>query len=360
MQQPVIAIVDDHADVRESFADSLLREGYTFLLFSNGKELLVYQSTPMPDVILLDVMMPDMDGFTVCKLLKTRNKWRHIPVILITSLHSRDYMIQGLEAGAEEYLVKPVNTVELRARVRSMLRVKQQHDQLQELLSQREKIIRMIVHDMRQPIGVALMYGFLVERNAALSEANQNKVKVMVTQLKRLESLVNDILMTVKTHQGELAPQSTEVDLKQLIMDAQPDYLFQAEAANIKLRVELPVQPCVMLLDRNLILRVLDNLLINALKFSPAGSQVQIRLTCLPGNPATQRVRLEVIDEGPGIPTDYYSSIFDEFKIIEMREQRGPQIGLGLAYCKMAIEAHKGAIYVKANEPQGSIFVVDL
>jgi two-component system, sensor histidine kinase and response regulator len=360
VQKSVIAIVDDHADVRESFADSLLREGYDFLLFSNGKDLLAYQSTPMPDVILLDVMMPDMDGFTVCKLLKNQDKWRHIPIILITSLHSRDYMIQGLEAGAEEYLVKPVNTVELRARVRSMLRVKQQHDQLQELLSQREKITRMIVHDMRQPLAVALMYGFLVERNAGLSEANQEKLKIMVSQLKRLESLINDILMTAKIHKGELVLQSTEVDLKQLITDAHPDYLFQAEAANIKLSIELPAQPCVLLLDKNLILRVLDNLLINALKFSPAESRVQIRLTCLPGNPTARRARLEVIDEGSGIPTEYQSSVFDEFKIIEMRENRGPQIGLGLAYCKMAIEAHNGAIYVKPNEPHGSIFVVDL
>ncbi|MBK8989234.1 MAG: response regulator [Chloroflexi bacterium] len=360
MRKSVIAIVDDHEEVRESFADSLLKEGYEFLLFSNGKALLSYQTGPMPDVILLDVMMPDMDGFTVCKLLKAQDKWRHIPIILITALNTHDYIVRGLEAGAEEYLVKPVNTVELRARVRSMLRIKQQHDELQEILSQRERLANMIVHDMRQPINVALMRGYLVEQNTKLSEPDRKNIKIIASQLRRLESLANDILMAAKMHQGKFIIQLKEVDLKQMILNANPDYMFQAEAVNIELSLELPDQACVLMLDKNLILRVLDNLLTNALKFSPAESQVKIRLTRLAEDQSPLRARLEVIDGGPGVPLEYQNFIFDEFEIIEMRGKRGPQIGLGLAYCKMAVEAHNGAIYVKPNQPQGSIFAVDL
>jgi K+-sensing histidine kinase KdpD len=114
------------------------------------------------------------------------------------------------------------------------------------------------------------------------------------------------------------------------------------------------------MLDKNLILRVLDNLLTNALKFSPQDSEIHIRLTYSTENEDSWQARLEVIDQGPGVPDEYQHFIFDEFKIIEMREKKGPQIGLGLAYCKMAVEAHQGSIYVKPNHPCGSIFVVDL
>lgn len=360
MQKPVIAIVDDHQEVRETFVDSLLKEGYEFLLFSNGKEILTYQSDPMPDVILLDVMMPDINGFTVCKQLKAREKWRHIPIILITALNTREYMVRGLEAGAEEYLFKPVNILELRARVRSMLRVKQQYDELQDTLMMREKLANMVVHDMRQPISVALMRGFTMQYTDQLQESDQLNLQIILTQLRRLNSFANDILMAAKMHKGKFILQLNEVDLKQLILDASPEYQFQAKAVNIKLSLQLPDQNHKLMLDKNLILRILDNLLTNALKFSPIDSQIQIRLIYPEDNQSSWRARLEVIDEGPGVPLEYENFIFDEFKIIKMREEKGPQIGLGLAYCKLAVEAHQGKIYVKPNKPKGSIFVVDL
>ena len=360
MQKPVIAIVDDHEEVRETLADSLLREGYQFLLFSNGKEVLTYQSETMPDVILLDVMMPDINGFTVCKQLKARDKWRHIPIILITALNTREHMVRGLEAGAEEYLVKPVNTLELRARVRSMLRVKQQYDELQDTLFMREKLANMIVHDMRQPISVALMRGFTMEYNNQLQESDRTSLQIITTQLRRLDSFANDILMAAKMHQGKFIVQLNEVDLKQLILDASPNYQFQAKTVDIKLSLQLPNQNRMLRLDKNLILRVLDNLLTNALKFSPIDGQIQIRLTYPAENKDSRQARLEVIDEGPGVPPEYEDFIFDEFKIIKMREEKGPQVGLGLAYCKLAVEAHQGKIYVRPNKPKGSIFVVDL
>jgi K+-sensing histidine kinase KdpD len=166
--------------------------------------------------------------------------------------------------------------------------------------------------------------------------------------------------MAAKMHQGKFIVQLNEVDLKQLILDASPNYQFQANTINIKLSLQLPHQNRMLKLDKNLIQRVLDNLLTNALKFSPMDGQIQIRLTYPAENEASRQARLEVIDEGPGVPPEYEDFIFDEFEIMKMREAKGPQIGLGLAYCKLAVEAHQGKIYVKPNKPKGSIFVIDL
>jgi K+-sensing histidine kinase KdpD len=161
-------------------------------------------------------------------------------------------------------------------------------------------------------------------------------------------------------HQGKFFVQLKEVDLKQMILETYQNYQFQANSVNIQLTLQLPDQSCLLMLDKNLILRVLDNLLTNALKFSPKDSEIKIRLTYSTEKEGSWQARLEVIDQGPGVPVEYQDFIFDEFNIIEMREKIGPQIGLGLAFCKMAVEAHKGKIYMKPNQPHGSIFVVDL
>lgn len=355
-ETPVIYIVDDHEEVRDALSDSLSSEHYQLLTFSSGKELLAFNGDPKPDVILLDVMMPGMDGFTTCAHLKAREDWRHIPIILITALNTREYMVRGLEAGAEEYLIKPVNNIELRARVRSMLRIKQQYDQLQEVLKMREKLSNMIVHDLRQPLTTAMLRLFLVDYRGQLEPDDKADLQIVQMHLRRLESLANDIILTAKMHQGHFLLERTSVDLKQMIEKMKVDYVLLAKAVNVSLLVELPETDKLCDVDANIIIRLIDNLISNAIKFSPDNSQITLRLTYPPIGQAC----LQVIDEGSGIPEDYQDAIFDEYRIIDIREKKGPQIGLGLAFCKMAAEAHNGRIAVSPNVPTGSIFTVEL
>ncbi|MCA9965648.1 MAG: response regulator, partial [Anaerolineales bacterium] len=125
-----VCIVDDNVIARETLADLLYPENYELLLIESGLNLLAQIDSLNPDVILLDVMMPELNGFDVCQRLKTHPKWQHVPIILVTALDSKDSLVRGLDAGADEFVSKPVNGSELRARVRSMLRVKQQYDAL--------------------------------------------------------------------------------------------------------------------------------------------------------------------------------------------------------------------------------------
>jgi signal transduction histidine kinase len=357
-ETPVIYIVDDHEEVRDALSDSLSSEHYQLLTFSSGKELLAFDGDPKPDVILLDVMMPGMDGFTVCARLKAREDWQHIPIILVTALNTREYMVRGLEAGAEEYLVKPVNNVELRARVRSMLRIKRQYDQLQEMLKMREKLSNMIVHDMRQPLTTAMLRLFLINHRGQLEPDDKADLKIVQMHLRRIESLTNDILLAAKMQEGRFLLERTSVDLKDMIEEMMVDYVLLAQAINVTMIVELPDTDKLCDVDANIIIRLIDNLISNAIKFSPKDSQITLRLTY--PSIGQKQACLQVIDEGPGIPADFQDEIFDEYRIIAMREKNGPQIGLGLAFCKMAVEAHNGRIYVSPNSPTGSIFTVEL
>lgn len=114
------------------------------------------------------------------------------------------------------------------------------------------------------------------------------------------------------------------------------------------------------MLDKNLMRRVLDNLLANALKFSPATSTITLGVRQCGPTAAKPRLRLEISDEGPGIPVGFRDRIFNKFEIVTLREQQIPQIGLGLAFCKMVIDAHGGQIWVEENDPIGSIFVIEI
>jgi DNA-binding response OmpR family regulator len=131
---PHVLIVDDTPSMRDALGALLLPEGYHLAFAASGQEALDRLQELSPDVILLDVMMPGMDGFQVCERLKADERWRHIPTILVTSLDSQEDLVRGLDAGADEFLTKPVTGLELRARVRTMLRIKQQFDEQQAAL----------------------------------------------------------------------------------------------------------------------------------------------------------------------------------------------------------------------------------
>lgn len=362
-----VAVVDDDPIARETLLDLLPAGQYQLLSFASGTELLAYEGPVEPDVILLDVMMPGMDGFEVCRRLKDDGARKHIPIILITALNSREYLVRGLNAGADDYLSKPVNGLELKARVRSMLRLKRQYDRLELLLEMREKLTNMIVHDMRQPLSVALLRAQMIRARDRLEGKDATELRLLEQQLRRLESLATDLLLVAKQEAGALRPNRQLVDFSEIVAQRQEDYTIMAETADIGFSVEMPSEASRLLhLDENLMTRVMDNLVSNAIKFSPAHTAVRLRLQY--PNPQVERspdyqLRLQVIDQGPGIPAEDRERIFDQFEIVQMEEENAgssPQTGLGLVFCKMAVDAHNGRIRATPNRPQGTVFTVEV
>lgn len=352
-----IWIVDDNATAREVGTELLSTEPYDVVPLKSGLELLAHLEQVLPDVILLDVMMPEMDGFEVCQRLKAEPIWQHIPVILVTALDSRRDLVRGLEAGADEFLTKPVNGPELRARVHSMLRIKRQFDKLQDMMELRQNLAQMIVHDMRTPLSTALLKVDVLLNYSVLYPDFQAGLETVMDQIRRLDSFMNEILLVAKLEQGELLLDRSEVSLNYLVKATAQNFEIMADAQDIKLVHDLPPESPVVSLDASLFSRVLDNLISNALKFSPRGGTITLRVK--PGD-SCNHACLQILDEGPGIPEEKRESVFKLYEIVKMKSAGPTQTGLGLAFCKMVVDAHGGKIFVNANLPKGSVFTIEL
>jgi two-component system sensor histidine kinase/response regulator len=357
-----ILIVDDEHFARELIEGFLYSEGYNLIFATSGVEVLTHIETINPDVILLDVMMPVVDGFEVCRRLKADERWQQIPIILVTALVNKEDLVTGFAAGANDFLRKPVSELELRARVRSMLRLKQQYDQLEATLRLRENLAQMIVHDIRNPLSAIMGYSELLLLKNAHTPENLPEINEIKKQAHHLDSFLNDMLMLTKIEAGRPVLNQLPVEVSQLIQQAERTHKIVAQSRKINLVFELPAarQVC---LDANMVQRLLDNLISNALKFSPAYTTVTVRieypeLKTEPSSPS--RLRIKVLDEGPGIAPEHYERIFDKFEIVDLKLQGVQQVGLGLALCKIVAEAHGGRIFVEPNIPSGSIFTVEI
>ena len=359
-----ILIVDDEPTVRDTLEALLYQEGYNLVFAADGPEALTTLEKIEADVILLDVMMPGMSGLEVCRTLKGKPAWQHIPIILVSALDSKQDMVAGLEAGADDFLSKPVNGLELRARVRSMLRIKTQFDELQTTMKLREDLAGMLVHDMRNPLSSILGFSdFLLMANLVAPEGLSG-LETIRDEARRLRDFMNDMLLLAKMEHDTPILNCIAVNVNQLAQQTYHRNKILADLKNIKLALELPETPEELSLDATLFQRVLDNLISNALKFSPEKSTVTIRLeypkiNASSPNPAPH-LRLQVIDEGPGIAPQDRDRIFDKFEVAKMKGHKLSQVGLGLTFCKMVVEAHWGRVLVDNNTPKGTIFTVEI
>ncbi|MCB9420348.1 MAG: response regulator [Ardenticatenaceae bacterium] len=339
----------------------LLREGYELYFAADGYEALAEldDMESEPDTILSDVMMPDMDGFELCQRLKRHPRWRYIPIILVTALDSKEDLARGLESGADDFLNKPVNGLELRARLRSMLRIKQQHDELRKTMKLREDLSNMIVHDLRAPLANILVYCDLLEDQ----KGGGLELETIREEANRVSSFVTDMLLMAKMEHGRFLLNRSVVNMNNLIGQVDKHYQALAEAQNIDFTVTMPDETLCPELDETLFQRMVDNLLSNAFKFSAAGGQVRLIVEALQNGAAasdSSHMRLQVVDEGPGVPAEFRERIFDKFQIVASGRRDIKQVGLGLAFCKMVADAHNGRIYVTDNQPRGAIFTVEI
>jgi signal transduction histidine kinase len=359
-----LLLVDDELRVLEILEGYLTAEGYQLNFATNGPEALTQVEKVEPDVILLDVMMPKMDGFEVCRRLKADERWQHIPIILVTALGSKEDIVRGLDAGANDFIRKPMDKLELQARVRSMLRIKKQYDKLQAALQLREDMAYMLVHDMKTPLNIISGYSQLLLIEGSIPGDVLKHIKRIQAQADYLNAFLQDMLIMAKMDAEQLFLALSLVDLNQLIQKAEEGHRIIAHLKQIKLIFDLPDEPRQVLLDNNLFQRVLDNLMSNALKFSPYGGTVTMRVEYPQTNRRHTTVphfRLKILDEGPGISPENRNRIFDKFEIVNLQQDATEnQVGLGLAFCKMVVDAHDGRIFVESNEPTGSIFTIEI
>jgi len=350
-----IFVVDDDDGVRGAIAGLLATTDHRVAVESSGQAALRRLAEVQPDVVVLDWMMPGLDGPETCRQLKADPVWRHVPVILLTALSGREHVIAGLDAGADEFLSKPVSGAELRARVRSMVRIKRQHDALNEAMRLREELAQMIVHDMRSPLTSILGFAelALVPETAPARQAEY--LGRIQQQAQRLSQFTDEVLLVSKLEVGSDLVRKAQLDVAAMVREVQAD--LAPTVSRVRLEASAP-EALLVDADRELVRRLIENLVSNALKHSPVGAAVTIR-----AEPATapRAARLVVSDEGPGVPDELRGRLFSKFETTAARRpgQRRP-IGLGLYFCRLVAEAHGGSIACAQNSPKGAVFTVEL
>jgi len=350
-----ILVVDDELENFDILEGMLLHQGYHLHYAANGIQALNFLETHQPDIILLDVMMPEIDGIDLCRRIKLNRLWCHIPIVMVTSLNSKEDLAKCLNAGANDFLSKPVTSVELCARVGSMLRIKQQHDNLQQLLQVREDVVSMIVHDLRNPLSSIIILIELLRIEDSLSENVQKKVDKIELAAHQLQLQIDSLLFIAKLESGKMVLNLSEVDLRPLCISALSNFEEIAAQKSITLVSRLPAAGGSVQVDVHIFRRILDNLLSNSIKFSPSSSKITLQAHYLKDGGAV----IQVIDNGPGVSEELKHCIFEKYEIGTLMKDVS-QTGLGLAFVKMAIEAHNGTINVENNTPRGTTFTLEL
>ena len=354
-----VLIVDDQEPNRLLLRDLLEARGYEVTEATSGQEALEAVAARLPDVVLLDVSMPGMDGFEVTRRLREDPATQALPVLLVTALSAREHRLQGMEAGANDYITKPIDRAELALRTRNAIQmhrllrqVEDQYRRLRDLEGLRDNLVHMLVHDLRTPLTGIRMYLELLREDARLTRAGGG-LRELVDEAnavsERMTAMVNDMLDVSRLEEGAMLVQRKAADLTQLAAEAMK---VAGAGRRVELSFEAPPDGVKVDCDPELIRRVIANLVANAVDFSPDRSKVQVRVEN--GGP---EARVEVADQGPGIPAEFHERIFEKFGQADVMRQRVKHSsGLGLTFCKLAIEAHGGRIGVESESGQGSRF----
>jgi two-component system sensor histidine kinase/response regulator len=306
-------------------------------------------------------MMPQLNGFDVCRKLKAEQKTAMIPVLLVTSLDARQDRLAGIGAGANDFITKPIDSGDLVLRVRNAVVTKRLHDRvtnqlqrLQELEAARDTLTHMVVHDLRSPLtglrGYLELLRAVANGNAEVAEYASEADAIA----RRLTEMISQVLDMSRLESGQMPLSPKETDLKALLPAAIAS--LGPAPGGITVGFDMPESPVVLTCDPDLISRVVINLVGNAFKFTPSGSQVRVALIS-----EADRVRFTVTDSGPGIPAEFRGKIFEKFGQAPRGQAVGVRSsGLGLTFCKLAVEAHRGKIGMENAETGGARFWVEL
>lgn len=354
-----VLVVDDQDPNRLLLRDLLEAQGHEVIEAIDGSEALQQVATTAPDVVLLDIGMPGMDGFEVCRRIKSEPTTASIPVLLVTALSQRDQRLLGIGAGANDYITKPIDKSDLTLRVRNAIRmhqlyveVEQQYRRLERLERLRDSLVHMIVHDLRSPLAGIRAYLDLLKLDGAgrldheMTQSIDEARKVAV----EMTEMVSDLLDVSRLEAGKMPLELALSDIGVIATDAVTG--IGAAARRVSLQIERPSERLRALVDPSVIRRVIANLVGNAIKFTPSTGRIRVSVQGSEG-----QVRVSVNDSGPGIPAEFHDKIFEKFGQVEAaRHGAKHSSGLGLTFCKFAVEAHGGTIGVESTVGQGSTF----
>lgn len=361
-----ILIVDDVPANIQLVASLLADQDYELSFATSGQDALAQVQETAFDLILLDFMMPGMDGIEVAYNLKQNSKTRDIPIIFLTAKTDEESVIAGFRAGAADYVTKPFNSSELLARVQTHLQLKYSRDalhkrnqELQEAIDMKNRFLSIASHDLKNPLGVVMGFSSILSQEPAITE-NTELSEIVETLQKastRMFELVTELLDTAALEMGRIELHLSRVPMALLVQQSASQFLQQAQAKQQQIQVTIADGPPLLVLgDFSRLKQVLDNLISNAIKYAPPATVIALIVTQV-----GQQARLLVKDQGPGFTEQDKAHIYGYFQRLSAQPTAGESsTGVGLAIVKQIIDLHHGDIQLLSEPGQETTFVVDL
>lgn len=369
-----ILVIDDTPKNLDVFSELLEQQGCDVLFALDGENGIQCAESGQPDLILLDVMMPGMDGFETCQQLKANGKTKDIPVIFVTALSETVQKVKGFECGGVDYITKPIQTEEVLARVNAHLTIRklqqelrrkneqlqgknaqldEKNAQLMKLTASKDKFFSIIAHDLRAPFtGLMGLTEVLAEEFDAYS---RDQLRGMLRRLhgssERVYSLLENLLTWSRLQRGLIEHTPEEIFIDNLIERIIPLFASKAEQKQVLIRSMIP-QKTVAYADLRMVNTVIRNLLSNALKFTDAHGIIEVS-----AKSGQESVEIAIADTGIGMSREYQEKLF---RIDAKSSRQGTAgetgTGLGMILCKEFVDRNGGRIWVESEEGKGSTF----
>jgi signal transduction histidine kinase len=370
IEPATILVVDDNEDNRELLARQLQSQGHRAGLAENGRLALEMMRRQPFDLVLLDIMMPEMDGYQVLEQMKADADLRHLPVIVISALGDMSSIVRCIGLGAEDHLSKPFPRALLEARIRAALERKRWHDQERTYLqtieatnAAKSRFITAVAHELKNTITPIRGYLDLMLKEAfgPLNEAQANALHIVNTSAERTTALVADLSDISRIETGHLQLDLGSVSMVRIVTDVISAMKAQTEAKAQAMSVSVPADMTPVWADEVRLAQVLTNLVSNAQKYTPKGGAIRIwaeqATNRWAGDGAAQVVHVAVEDTGIGIAADEQEHIFQEFfRSADETVIQTPGVGLGLSITKNLVELQGGRIWFESEHGQGTTF----
>ncbi|HEV2692585.1 MAG TPA: hybrid sensor histidine kinase/response regulator [Verrucomicrobiae bacterium] len=352
-----ILVVDDQPANVQIVGVVLGKLGYEIIAAADGPTALKRVALRLPDLILLDMLMPGMGGCEVCEQLKANPDWKDIPVMFLSAADDKDLIVRALDAGGVDYITKPFNHAELIQRVKTHIALKTARDQLKQLAEDKDELLGILAHDLKNYLGGINMSAELMV--GQIEKYKDDRITKLVNNMVRSSgsamAFVKEFLANSTADHG-LTLKSTPVNFKEIAAAVVEQYQEAAARKDIIIQTDFLEEDTRVLADMSALDQVLDNLVSNALKFSPPDKQIYVSL-----QPVGNFIECVVRDEGPGFSEEDKTRMFRRYGRLSARPTGGePSTGLGLSIVRKLVLGMGGELSFESNPNKGATFTIRL
>ena len=368
IDRPTLLIVDDNPDIRH-YVKSCLGNGYHIIMARDGQEGIETARKDQPALIVSDVMMPRVTGYELCRTIKEDPDLKYIPIILLTSKASTEDKIEGLEAGADDYLCKPFSAKELLVRVQNLLILREHQKELAKLNEEltrsntalheanelKSQFVRIAAHDLKNPLNNIREFSKIVKEGIGEENGDVELLDLIIGSSNQMFDLISNILESEALESGNLNLELRPLDLSALAETVVSEHQKQAEQKDQQLLFDgNPEAECSIEGCQDWLREAVANLISNAIKYSPYGKPIRVGVKTIDGF-----VHYSVSDEGPGIPEEDRDKLFKKFqRLSAVPTGNESSTGLGLSIAKQITEMHNGFVEIESEPGQGSTFTL--